>query len=72
VINGAGSVLVKLASGREFAARLMGTDPPTDIALLKIDATNLPALHFGSSRVPRYLLRFASDYRLEMSPGALS
>jgi serine protease Do len=50
VISGAASVLVRLANGRELAARVMGTDAPTDIALLKVDATNLPALHFGSSR----------------------
>jgi serine protease Do len=50
VISGAGSVLVRLADGREFAARVMGTDAPTDIALLRVDATNLPPLHFGSSR----------------------
>jgi serine protease Do len=50
VISGAGRVLVRLAKGRELDARVMGTDAPTDIALLKVDATNLPALHLGSSK----------------------
>jgi serine protease Do len=49
VSAGAGAVLVRLASGRELAARTLGADAPTDIAVLKVDATNLPALHLESS-----------------------
>ena len=40
---------VTLADKREFKARVVGTDPKTDIAVLKIDATDLPAITIGDS-----------------------
>jgi serine protease Do len=49
VIEGARSVKVRLADGREIPARIVGDDAPTDIAVLKVDGGNLPALHLGSS-----------------------
>ena len=42
-------VQVRLDDGRRFAARLVGADPRTDIALLKIDASGLPAATFGDA-----------------------
>jgi len=45
---------IKVAIGdneedKEYTARVVGTDPPTDVAVLKIDAKNLPAITFGDS-----------------------
>jgi serine protease Do len=49
VIDGASDIKVDLSDKREFEAKLVGTDPKTDIAVLKINATNLPTLAFGDS-----------------------
>jgi len=49
VINGASDIKVDLADKRDFTAKLIGTDPQTDIAVLKINATNLPTLSIGDS-----------------------
>lgn len=54
VIEGATEVVVKLADGRSFPATVVGSDPMTDIALLRIDAGEvLPAVTFGSSETIR-------------------
>jgi serine protease Do len=44
VVDGASEVTVKLTDRREFTAKVIGADKRTDIALIKIDAKNLPAL----------------------------
>ena len=49
MIDGATDIKVDLADKREFKAKLIGTDAKTDIAVLKIDATNLPTLSLGDS-----------------------
>lgn len=49
VIERAQKIAVVLNDKREFEARLVGTDPSTDIALLKVDAENLPFLTYGNS-----------------------
>ncbi|MFI4868505.1 MAG: trypsin-like peptidase domain-containing protein [Steroidobacterales bacterium] len=49
VVAGARSVRVKLADGREVPAQVIGADATTDIALLRVSAGRLPALHLGSS-----------------------
>lgn len=49
VIDGADQVIVRLADRREFEATLVGSDPASDIALLKVEADNLPTLKIGSS-----------------------
>jgi serine protease Do len=49
VIDGATDIKVDLSDKREFQAKLIGTDAKTDIAVLKIDATNLPTLAIGDS-----------------------
>jgi serine protease Do len=52
VVDGASEIKVSLSDKREFTAHVIGTDPKTDLALLKIDAKDLPALALGdSSRV---------------------
>lgn len=47
VVSGADEAQVRLADGRRFAARLVGSDPRSDIALLRIDARGLPAAAIG-------------------------
>jgi serine protease Do len=49
VVQNATDISVKLGDGREFKAKLIGRDPKTDIALIKIDASNLPVVPFGDS-----------------------
>ncbi|MGE0883361.1 MAG: DegQ family serine endoprotease [Blastocatellales bacterium] len=49
VVDGAEKVEVELADRRQFEAKVIGTDPPSDIAVIKIDANNLPAVPFGDS-----------------------
>lgn len=49
VIEGARTVRVKLADGREFHAQVIGTDATTDIALLRVSAGSLPVLRLESS-----------------------
>ena len=52
VVDGATDVSVALADKREFKAKVVGTDPKSDLAVLKIDAANLPCITVGdSSRV---------------------
>ncbi|HHY85923.1 MAG TPA: DegQ family serine endoprotease [Verrucomicrobia bacterium] len=50
VVEGADEIRVALpSSGREFEAKVVGTDPATDIALLKVDADDLPAITIADS-----------------------
>src|SRR5512146_893462 len=49
VVAGASKVTVRLYDKREFTAHVVGTDPQTDIAVIKIDATALPTVAFGNS-----------------------
>lgn len=49
VIEGATDVKVTLSDKREFSAKVVGKDAKTDIAVLKVNATNLPTLPFGDS-----------------------
>jgi serine protease Do len=53
VVDGAEEVTVKLNDNREFKAQVVGRDPNTDIALIKIKAENLPVLKYGDSDVLR-------------------
>jgi serine protease Do len=41
--------MVKLNDGREFTAKTIGTDPSSDVAVIKIDAKDLPVLPLGDS-----------------------
>jgi Do/DeqQ family serine protease len=49
VVGGADHVTVSLSDGREFTAKVLGTDPATDLAVVHIDAKNLPTLPLGDS-----------------------
>jgi serine protease Do len=49
VVDGASEVRVKLSDGRDLKATVVGRDPKTDLALLKVDATHLPVIPMGDS-----------------------
>ncbi len=49
VVGEASAIRVALADGREFEAKVVGTDPKTDLAVIKINADNLPALTLTDS-----------------------
>src|SRR5690606_25895084 len=49
VVQNAESIVVTLADRRQYEAEVIGSDPPTDIALLRIDADNLSELELGNS-----------------------
>ncbi len=49
VVKDASEIRVALADGREFPAKVVGTDPKTDVAVVKIKADGLPALTFADS-----------------------
>jgi serine protease Do len=49
VVQGADEVIVALDDGRELKAKVVGRDPQTDIAVIKVDAKNLPAVTFADS-----------------------
>jgi serine protease Do len=49
VVEGAEQVIVRLLDRREFKAKVVGTDPNTDVAVLKIDARQLPPVALGNS-----------------------
>src|ERR687886_1868369 len=53
VVNGASRVTVRLLDRREFTAKVVGADPSTDVAVVKIDAKGLTPAPFGSSEAAR-------------------
>src|SRR2546427_3500286 len=53
VVDGATEIKVTLADGRQLPGRLLGRDPKTDIALLKVEATGLPVIPLGDSVRPQ-------------------
>ena len=50
VVDGSSTVQVTLKDGRTFEGRVIGTDPLTDVAVVKINASNLPTVRLGSSQ----------------------
>ena len=67
VISGADQIEVTLENKRVYPATLVGTDPATDLALLKIEADGLPAIEMGDSdelRVGDWVLAIGSPYDL--------
>lgn len=67
VIDGADELEVTLNDNRKFAAKIIGTDPTTDIALIKIDAKDLPTIPFGDSeklKVGEWVLAVGNPFNL--------
>jgi serine protease Do len=68
VVTDASEVTVKLIDKREFKAKILGTDPQTDIAVLKIDARDLPVAPLGDARnvrVGEWVVAIGSPYGFE-------
>lgn len=68
VVENATKLKVKLNDGRTFEAKTIGTDPTTDVALIKIDGNDLPIIPFGSSdslRLGEWVLAIGSPYELQ-------
>ncbi len=68
VVQGATDVTVKLTDRREFTAKVLGSDPKTDVAVLKIDAKDLPTVTTGKIqdlRVGEWVLAIGSPFGFE-------
>ena len=68
VVDGATKLRVKLNDGHVYDAKVIGTDPATDIALIKIEQTDLPTIEFGSSdalRLGEWVLAIGSPFDLQ-------
>ncbi len=67
VIEAADAIRVALADGRSFPARLVGSDPDTDLAVLRVNANNLPAIDFApedSLRVGDIVLAIGNPFNI--------
>lgn len=67
VVEGAQNISVTLNDKRKFSASIVGTDPQCDLALLKIDATDLHAITYGNSdniRIGEWVLAVGNPYNL--------
>ncbi|MDP2179307.1 DegQ family serine endoprotease [Methylicorpusculum sp.] len=70
VVNNADEIIVKLSDRREVPAKLIGSDARTDVALLKVEATDLPAVVIGSPeqlQVGEWVLAIGSPFGFEQS-----
>lgn len=70
VVDSADQVVVRLSDRREFVARVIGADKRSDIALIKIDAGNLPVVRIGSStdlKVGEWVLAIGSPFGFDHS-----
>ena len=70
VVDGVDQVHVKLTDRREFTAKVIGSDKKTDVALIKIDASNLPAVKVGDSKqvqVGQWVAAVGSPFGFENS-----
>jgi len=70
VVEAADEIEVTLADGKKLLAKVVGNDPDTDLAVLRVDAGNLPAITFGSSeslRVGDVVLAIGSPFGFSQS-----
>ena len=70
VVDGATEIIVHLDDQRELPATLVGADKHTDIAILKVEASDLPAAKFGNSdelRVGQWVLAIGAPFGLEQT-----
>ena len=68
VVAGSDEVSVKLVDKREFKAKVVGADPRTDVALLKVDAQDLPTVRIGDAsrvKVGQWVAAIGSPFGLE-------
>jgi len=67
VIKEADEIIVKLNDNREYTAKLVGADPSTDIAVLKVDGEDLPFVEYGNSddlRLGEWVLAVGNPFNL--------
>ncbi len=70
VVEDADTIKVRLADEREFTATVIGTDPQSDVALIKIDGKNLPTLPLGDSdklEVGEWVIAIGSPFELSQT-----
>jgi len=70
VVEGADTVIVRLHDRRELRAKVIGTDPRSDVAVLKVDATDLPTVVIGNSddlEVGEWVLAIGSPFGFDFS-----
>lgn len=70
VVNNASEIVVKLKDRRELIAKLIGSDESTDVALLKVDASDLPVVEIGSTdqlQVGEWVLAIGTPFGFEQS-----
>jgi serine protease Do len=73
VVKNADEILVKLSDRRELVAKLIGSDERTDVAVLKVEATDLPAVTIGAPdqlKVGEWVLAIGSPFGFEQSATA--
>jgi serine protease Do len=70
VVNNASEIVVKLKDRRELIAKLVGSDESTDVALLKVDANDLPVVEIGNPdqlQVGEWVLAIGTPFGFEQS-----
>ena len=69
VISGASNILVTLNNNQQYEATVVGTDPATDVAIIKVDATDLPTIPMGDSdalRLGEWVLAIGSPLGVQL------
>ncbi|MBN2297723.1 MAG: DegQ family serine endoprotease [Deltaproteobacteria bacterium] len=70
VVGGADEIEVRLSDERVFPARIIGTDPKSDVAIIKIEAQDLPGIRIGDSsnlRIGSFVLAVGNPFGLEQT-----
>ncbi len=67
VVDGAEKLTVVMSDQKKYSAKVIGTDPQTDVAVIKIDANNLPAVNLGNSdnvKVGQWVIAVGNPFQL--------